>query len=723
MVLTGPVIRRRLALLMAIFLALFLLLGVRLFDLQVLQAQSLQTRAQAQWTSESSIRPTRGRILDRNGAVLAQSATAYTLCASPRRVNDARALARIISPVIGMDEDTIAEKVADRSRGGVTLKRQLPRESAQEIRMLVAADAKAGDGMLSGLYLEEESRRYYPMGDFACQLLGLTTIDGTGQAGLEQSLNSYLSGKNGRVLEEIDGKGRELDYSASEYIAAVEGGSVKLTIDASIQSFAEKAAREAMDVNNAKAVRVLAMNPNTGEILAMVNKPDYDLNDPPRSDVSALTELMRNRCVTDAYEPGSTFKILTAASALDAGLVTPSEGFYCSGSIHVEGGRIKCWGKPHGAESFAQALQNSCNPVFVEMGLRLGIDRFYDYLSAFGIGAATGVDIPGEAGGIVISRSTVKRVDIARIGFGQSVAVTPVQLLTAACAAINGGRLLTPYVVREITDGGGETIYRGATHVRANPIKAETSAVMRTLLEGVVREGGGKNAAVPGYRVGGKTGTAQVYVDGVVSTDRHIGSFLGFAPVDDPQIALLVIVEEADVAIDFGSVTAAPFAGEILRQSLMYMGVAPEEDGERAEPVFVPDVQGLTLSEAEARVREAGLDCVFNGEGGHVINQLPAAGAQMNRGSLMMLYVDNLTDLRDNNIIGVPDVKGMSVLEANRTLRSYGLKLRIEGSGLAKSQSPAADEKVCPSATVTVVFEPPDAVEEKTQSELQGEAE
>lgn len=722
MVLTGPVIRRRIALLMAIFLALFLVLGVRLFDLQILQARSLQTRAQAQWTSESSIRPTRGRILDRNGAVLTQSATAYTLCASPRRVGDAQALARMLSPVIGLDADVIVEKVSDRSRGGVTLKRQLPREIAQELRTLIAADAGSGECILSGLYLEEESRRYYPMGDFACQLLGLTTIDGTGQAGLEQSLNSYLSGKNGRVLEEIDGKGRELDYSASEYIAAVEGGSVTLTIDASIQSFAEKAAREAMDVNNAKAVRVVAMDPNTGEILAMVNKPDYDLNEPPRSDVSALTEMMRNRCVTDAYEPGSTFKILTAASALDAGLVTPSEGFYCSGSIHVEGGRIKCWGRPHGAESFAQALQNSCNPVFVEMGLRLGIDRFYDYLSDFGIGQATGVDIPGEASGIVIPRSTVKRVDIARIGFGQSVAVTPVQMLTAACAAINGGRLMTPCVVREITDGSGETIYQSQTRVRANPIKAETSAMMRALLEAVVREGGGKNAAVPGYRVGGKTGTAQVYVDGVVSTDKHIGSFLGFAPADDPQIALLFIVEEADVAIDFGSVTAAPFAGEILRQSLIYLGVAPETDAS-AEPVSVPDVQGLTLSEAEKQVRAAGLDCVFNGEGGHVIHQLPAAGAQMNRGALMMLYVDNLTDTGDNDIIGVPDVTGMSVLEANRMLRSYGLKLRIEGSGLAKSQSPAADEKVCPSATVTVVFEPPDAAAERSQSELQGEAE
>ena len=707
MVLTGPVIRRRLALLMAIFLALFLLLGGRLFQLQILEAEDLQLRAQSQWTSESTIQPTRGRILDRNGAVLAQSATAYTLSVSPRQVKNAAALAQLLSPILDMDAAAIEEKASDTSKGGVTLKRQLARDVAQEIKALMAQDAQADNPVLTGLYLEEESKRYYPMGELACQVLGLTTIDGVGQAGLEQSLDSYLSGKAGRVLEEIDGKGRELDYSASEYIAAVEGGSVTLTIDASIQSFAEKAAREALSVNNARAVRVLVMNPQTGEILAMVNKPDYDLNAPPRDDVETLTELMRNRCITDAYEPGSTFKIITAAAALDSGLVTPNEGFYCSGSIYVDGGRIKCWGKPHEGETFAQALQNSCNPVFVEMGLRLGVERFYDYIEAFGLGSPTGVDLRGEAGGIVIPESACKRVDIARIGFGQSIAVTPLQLLTAACAAVNGGRLLTPYIVREITDGSGEVIQRGESVVRGRPISEATSATMRVLLEGVVAEGGGKNAAIPGYRIGGKTGTAQVYVDGVVSSDRHIGSFLGFAPIDDPQIAVLVIVEEADVAIDFGSVTAAPYARDILEQSLLYLGIAPSTDEPEPERVAVPDVTGMNLTDAAAAVKAAGLDCVFDGEGGIVTNQLPAAGASMTKGALMMLYVDNLTDLRNNSRVQVPDVAGLSVLEANRILRSYGLRMQISGSGLAVAQDPAAGDEVYPSASVTVTFEPP----------------
>lgn len=708
LVLTGPVVRRRLALLMAVFFTLFAALCARLFHLQVIEAESLQIRAQAQWTSESTIQPSRGRILDRNGAVLAQSATAYTLSVSPRQVKDAKRMAQILAPILEMDENSIARKASDVSRGGVTLKRQLNRDAAQEIKSLIAQDARGEESVLGGLYLEEESKRYYPMGDMACQILGLTTIDGMGQAGLEQALDSYLSGKAGRVLEEIDGRGRELDYSASEYVAAVEGGSVSLTIDASIQSFAERAAREALSVNNAKAVRVLVMEPNTGEILAMVNKPDYDLNDPPRSDVETLTELMRNRCITDAYEPGSTFKILTSAAALDSGVVTPGEGFYCSGSVYVEGGRIKCWGRPHGAESFAQALQNSCNPVFVEMGLRLGIERFYDYMEAFGLGKPTGVDLPGEAGGIIISEKVVKRVDLARIGFGQSVALTPLQLLTATCAVVNGGNLLTPYIVKSIADGNGEIIQSGKTQLRGNPISAQTSATMRTLLEGVVEAGGGKNAAIAGYRIGGKTGTAQVYVDGVVSSDKHIGSFVGFAPINDPRVAVLVIVEEADVPIDFGSVTAAPFARDILEQTLMYMGVAPQTDEAPPEQVRVPEVTGLNIAEASEAVKAAGLDCVFDGEGGRVKAQLPAAGAQMAKGSLMMAYVDNFTDQSDNGKVRVPDVAGLSVLEANRLLRSYGLKMQIEGGGLAVSQSPAAGEESFPTATVSVRFESPE---------------
>ena len=705
MVLTGPVIRRRLALCMAIFFLLLSTLGGRLFWLQVIEGRVLQRRAQSQWTSESAIRPTRGRIMDRNGAVLAQSATAYTASVSPRQVVDATRFAALLAPVLDEEAPVIRRKAADTSKGGVTLKRQLPRETAQQLKRMKAEHVAAGSDALNGLYLEEESKRYYPMGAFAAQLIGLTTIDGVGQAGLEQSLDRYLSGKAGRVLSQVDGKGRALGYGETEYVAAVNGGSVTLTIDASIQSFAEQAAREALEVNNAKAVRVLAMDPATGEILAMVNKPDYDLNDPPRDDVRTLTDRMRNRVLTDAYEPGSTFKVLTAASALDAGLVSVDEGFYCAGSVVVDGGKIRCWGKPHGAETFAQALQNSCNPVFVEMGLRLGVDKLYTYLDAFGIGHKTGVDIPGEADGIVISRRAVKRVDIARIGFGQSVAVTPIQLLTAVCAVVNGGRLMQPWAIKSVSDAGGEVIRRGAPKVTGHPVSEQTSAVMRRLLEDVVTLGGGKNAYIPGYHVGGKTGTAQVYVDGVVSRDTHIGSFVGFAPAGDPRIAVLLVVDEADVPVDFGSVTAAPYAREILEKSLAYLGVAPDTGEPPAEQVAVPDVTGLGVDDARKVLSEAGLDSVLDGAGGRVIRQLPVGGAQMNAGALVMLYVAGPTEA--DGAVLVPDVTGMPVTEVNRLLKSYGLALQIEGSGLAVSQSPAAGTTVNPTTQVAVRFEPP----------------
>lgn len=708
MVATGPVIRRRIALCLAVFFVLFVVLCARLVVLQVIRAEELQERARNQWTSQSTIAPRRGSILDRNGNVLAISATAYIASVSPRQVKDVTALAKVLAPVLDMEEETIVRRASDRSKGGITLKRQLPRETAQQLRTMMAEHQAAGSVALDGLYLEEDSRRYYPMGAFASQLLGLTTSDGVGQAGLEQSLDNYLSGRMGRVLDEIDGKGRALDYAAREYVSPVDGSDVTLTIDYAIQSFCEQAAREAMTVNGAKGVRILAMDPQTGEILAMCMKPDYDPNDPPRDDVEALTELMRNRIIADAYEPGSTFKILTTASALESGVTTVSEGFYCSGSVVVEGGRIRCWGNAHGAQTMAQGLRNSCNPVFVELGLRLGVDRFYDFLEAFGLGTPTGVDIPGEASGILISRANCKRVDIARIGFGQSVAVTPLQLLTAACAAVNGGNLLKPYVVKEIVSPEGEVLESGQTEVLDHPISPKTSAVMRELLESVVDEGGGKNAYIKGYRIGGKTGTAQVYVDGVVSSETHIGSFLGFAPADDPQIAVVAIIDEATKRPDFGSVTAAPFARDILQKSLQYMGLAPKTEQTDTEKVSVPDVTGLALSKAIGILKENQLSYLLNGVGSTVVTQMPEAGASMTKNSMVMLYVDGSDEQAAGSSVIVPDVTGLSITEANRLLISYQLQLKAQGSGIAVSQDPPAGTQVNPTSSITASFETPD---------------
>lgn len=706
MVPTGPQIRRRIVITICSFFCLFLIIAVRLFEIQILEADTLKKKAENQWTMEAVIQPIRGTIYDRNGKTLARSATAYTLSASPRQIENKISLASVLSPLLEMDENAVYARISDTTKGGVTVKRQLDEETVQTLKIMMAESARRGETLFHGLYLDNDSKRYYPNGAFAAQLIGLTTIDGVGQSGLESTLNNYLSGKTGRIVQEIDGKGNALGNSSGEYVSAVDGSDVFLTIDESIQGYAEKAAREAMEVNGAQAVRILVMNPKTGEILASVSKPDYDPNDPPRGDVKLLTSLMRNTVYSDAYEPGSTFKMITMASCLEENLAHLNEHFFCSGSVYVEGGRVRCWGNPHGSESLTEALENSCNPVFVELGLRLGTDTFYDYLEAFGFGKKTGVDVPGEGSGILISRENVKRVDIARIGFGQSVAVTPVQLLSAACAVVNGGKLMKPYVVKEIRDAEGSLIEKNEPTVRSEPISEETSAVMRKMLESVVENGGGKNAYISGYHVGGKTGTAQVYVDGKVSTDMHIGSFLGFAPMDDPRVAVLVIVDRADLRPDYGSVTAAPFARDILYQSLVHMGIAKDE--EKEIPVKqVPDVLNLTLSEAVRKLKSEGFQYMVVGNGKNIVSQMPKPGAQMQEGSIIAVYTDEEAKIDQDAFIAVPDVTGLSVMQANRVLTSYGLKMTVEGTGIAAFQNPGAGENVFPTAEVAVTFRLP----------------
>lgn len=705
MIPTGALTRRRILTLLCIMCVIFCIIVGQLINLQVVISQDLQARAQTQWTGRSRVSARRGEITDRNGTALALSATAYAVSASPRQVKEPEAFARELAAVLDVDAQTVAQRVADRTKGGVTLKRQVPRETAQALLKRREELRAAGNTALDGLYLEEDQLRVYPMGAFLTQVLGLTTIDGVGQSGLEKQLDKYLRGKDGLIVSEVDGRGNELPYSVSEYTPPVNGGSVRLTIDAAIQGFAEKAMRECYEVNSAVAVQAVVMDVNTGEVLAMVTKPDYDPNSPPRDDVEALTAMMRIRPISDVYEPGSTFKILTSAAALETGVTTPTEGFYCSGSVTVEGSKIRCWGRPHGAESMAEAIQNSCNPVFVELGLRLGTARLYSYLRAFGLGSRTGIDLEGESAGILIPESSVKTVDLARIGFGQSVAVTPLQLICAVSAVANGGNLMRPYIVKEITDAEGNVVERNEPEVVAKPLKEETSALMRELLWAVVERGGGKNARIEGIKVAGKTGTAQIYRDGVISRDAHIGSFIGFAPADSPRVAVLVVVHESALRPDYGSVTAAPYARQILADTLNYLGIYPEGSAgtASAEMVEVPDATGLGAGEAVTLLREAGLDALIDGAGQKVVGQLPSAGAAMVKGSQVLLYLEQ-EQRQEETDVEVPDVSGMSIVEASRLLASCALGMRIEGSGLACAQSPAAGERVQVGRDVTVSF-------------------
>jgi len=699
-------IRKRVFALLMMLAFLFSLLTLRIAYLTTARSSELTQRGISQWTREGTVYARRGSILDTNGQTLVISATAYIVSADPRKVSDISLFTQTVCPILDLSEESVTQKLSDRTKASVILKRQVPREKADELRSLQASAGEAVAAQLEALLFDEDVRRAYPRGAFLTQTLGLTNVDSVGQSGLELQYESLLRGTAGVSLRSVDGKSQPIYDSGNLYIEPQDGNSIKLTIDATIQDICEKAMRECYDVNKAQAVHLIAMDPYTGAILAMCSKPDYDPNDPPRDQTDALTQLMRIRLISDSYEPGSTFKILTAAAALDAGVTTPEDGFYCSAKITVDGDTIRCWGSPHKDETMAEALQNSCNPVFVELALRLGTERMYQYLHAFGLGSKTNVDLQGEGSGILIPVQSVKNVDLARIGFGQSVAVTPIQMITAACAVINGGRLMQPYLLKEAIAPDGTVLYRTQPKVVSTPISEETSATMRELLELVVSEGGAKNAAIEGYRIGGKTGTAQVYKDGRIARDVHIGSFLGFAPADDPRIALLVIVDEADVPVDYGGTTAAPFARQILADVLPYLGCKPSSQDEREE-IAVEDVVGLPLWQARKVIAEQGFSVLDDGAGDTVTAQMPSGGGKLIEGGQVMLYTytDDLPQTEE--LVCVPDVEGLSIARAASLLRQRGLDMTIEGTGFAIRQEPAAGQYVEQGGVVRVVFEMP----------------
>ena len=698
-------IRKRIWKLMIALVALYGAVLVRIISLTVIQGEELTARGVKQWTQEGKVEARRGSIVDRNGETLALSTTAYIVSVNPKRVDDDQAFADEVAKLLSLDHATLLRRLENKNYASVQLKRQVPRETVDEIRTLCAQDEEKAQ-LLRGLSYSEDTRRVYIKGAYLSQVLGLTNVDSVGQSGLERQYEAVLHGADGELLTEVDRNARLLPDGKTSYIAPVPGNTLKLTIDASIQSFAERAMRECIAVNNAQAVSCIVMDVNTGGILAMCMKPDYDPNDPPRNDIDTLNELMRITLISDAYEPGSTFKSLTCAAALDAKLTTVNEGFSCTGSIKVDGDTIRCWKNSHGHQTLAEALQNSCNPVFVNLALRLGTQRMYQYMRAFGLGVKTGVDLPGENAGIVINSRYVKNVDLARIGFGQSVAVTPIQLITAFSAVVNGGRLMKPYIVDSVLDEDGNVVQRTAAQVVSNPISAETSETMRGLLEQVVSEGGGKNAYIEGYRVGGKTGTAQVYIDGKVSQDVHIGSFIGFAPADQPRFAILVIVDAADVPVDYGGTTAAPFARMVIEDTLAYLGYKKAGETEQKK-VTVPNLIGKTVSEAEKLLRSLPLKAETDGVSDVVTEQMPPEGASLYAGGQVMLYTADQQAATPEVMAAVPDVLGMSVVEASRTLRYRGFDLNLIGSGVAVKQSPVAGAFAPEGSQVTVTFSMP----------------
>ena len=689
------------------FFLLFLCVVLRLVDLQIFESRALTQRGVRQWTRSGTVAARRGDIVDTHGKLLAQSITSFIISARVRDVSDVDGLASVLQRELDVPAERTKARLSDTKAASVTLARQVSREDADRLRALMADKSNPDAAKLSGITFDEDVSRWYPMGSSLAQVLGLCNVDGVGQSGLELRYNDVLAGVPGRIVTEVDAKARTLPDGVTLYVPAQAGSTLRLTIDREVQAAVERAVRECARVNEAQQVQAIVMDVNTGAVRAMAMYPTYDPADPPRDDIEQLNELMRITTLSDVYEPGSTFKMLTAAAAIDCGATNPQEGFYCSGRITVSGSTVRCWGAPHGAETMKKALQNSCNPVFTQLALRLGSDRFYRYLHAFGLGKRTGIDLYGEASGILIAQSRVKDVDLARIGFGQSVAVTPIQMITAACAVVNGGRLMKPYLVEAILSKDGKETEVISPTVVANPISAATSATMRELLGSVVAEGGGKNARVDGWSVGGKTGTAQIYKNGRIESNLHIGSFVGFAPVEEPEVAVLVIVDEAQVKPDYGGTTAAPFAEQIFSEILPLLGVKKTDGSAQRASVTMPEVTGMNVKDARAILREAGIDCVTDGTQSVVTGQLPPAGTTVQEGFCAMLYVTGAIAPTAEEFTQVPDVIGLPVRESAQAMRSAGLALDAQGDGIAVKQSPAAGTYAAAGDTVTVEYRVP----------------
>ena len=554
---------------------LFCFLCGRFLYVQVIWGEELNYRALDQWTRELPLVAERGKITDRNGVVLADNTTAYTVYARSNAVTDKENTAALLAQYLDISKDMVYEKLTRKKASEITVAKKIAKEQVSQLT----------SGALEGVYYSRDNVRQYPKTDALCQVLGFTSSDNFGITGIEKYYNTYLSGKNGELLYETDLIGIEIENSVATYLPAEDGYNVELTIDYGIQEIVEGALEKAVEQYSPLSAECIVLDVNNFEVLAMGNYPSYDLNEVPRNDAELLNKLSRNHLVCDIYEPGSTFKIITSAANIEEHLqgnrsaFSPNYVFPSSRTRSVEGTTVKCWSNhangKHCNQTLAQALNNSCNPCFTDIALSLGTETFYKYLSAFGFGKKTGIDYGGEAYGLLVPSSAVRNCDLARIGFGQTIAVTGMQLACATAAAINGGYYYTPHLVKRIYADDGYVVKTVGKELQGRTVSEQTSRILAGMLEGVITEGSGKKASVEGYRIGGKTGTAQKYQDGRIAAGKYVSSFVGFFPVEQPKYLSLVIVDEPQGAY-YGSVVAAPVAGEVFNGIISLKNISPQ---------------------------------------------------------------------------------------------------------------------------------------------------
>ena len=702
------VIQSRTFVLMLIMgILMFVLLFFRLYDLQITRHEELQGKAVSQQTRRTVVTASRGTIYDASGNILAISASAETIILSPLEID--QAVNSKTTPV-SWTKDSLAAGLADiLGKDAASIRKRMENtESQYEVIQLraeedVAAKVRAyvDENDIVGVHLVADSKRYYPYGSLAAQVIGFVGTENTGLYGLEAYYEEELEGQSGLVISAKDKAENDMLYTYEQYFAAKDGGDLTLTLDATIQYYLEKGMESMLDkFSAANGAAGVVLNAKTGGIMAMASYPNYDLNDFSTVQDKTLLERIerkestladmqllqwRNKALNDTYEPGSTFKILTLAAALEDGVVDKTTTVNCGGSVTISGYTIHCSNKNgHGLQTLVQSVGNSCNPAFINYGLRVGNEKFYQYMESFGLMNTTGVDLGGEAVGVFASPNSFTQLDLACYAFGQNFTVTPLGLIAAQAACVNGGYLHTPYLVERITDSEGSVVYRHDDTPVRQVISEETSATVRECLEYVVSSGTGKNGQVAGYRIGGKTGTADKGQTGDV-----VVSFLCFAPADDPQVIMLITMDTPSRATGVyvsGGNMVAPTASSVMSEILPYLGIEPSYSAEEllGMDTTVPNVIGMSVDEAKAKLKERVLSCRVEGDGDTITDQTPAGGAIIPGKSVVILYAN---EKKSTDKCVVPTLLGRTPSEANTVAVNAGLLIRFSGTTGSESSS------------------------------------
>ena len=702
------VIQTRTFVLMLIMgIGMFIVLFFKLYSLQITRHEELQSKAVSQQTRSSVVNADRGTIYDASGNILAISSTAETIFLSPKEINDAlndeknpvtwtkETLAGALADILDVSEEGILKKMARTNSMYEVLKYRVEEDVANEVRQYI------NEHKVKGVFLTTDAKRYYPYSDLASHVIGFVGTDYTGLYGLEAEYDKDLQGKSGLVVTAKDNKQNDMLFEYSQYFDPEDGDELQVTLEATVQYYLQKGMEDMCDAfSPANGATGIVMDVRNGGILAMASYPNYDLNDFSTVTDQTLLERIergeidtgdaqliqwRNKALNDTYEPGSTFKILTLAAALEENLIDKNTTVNCSGAVTISGQTIHCSSKAgHGLQNLEQTVGNSCNPAFISYGLKLGTEKFYEYMRSFGIMSPTGIDLGGEATGVFATDANFTQLDLACYAFGQNFTVTPLALITAQAACVNGGYLYTPHFAQQITDSDGNVIWQHDDTPVRQVISEETSATVRECLEYVVAKGTGKNGQVAGYRIGGKTGTADKGQTGDV-----VVSFLCFAPADDPQIMMLITMDTPSRSTGTyvsGGNMVAPYASHIMEEILPYLGIEPSYSAEELMGVdtTVPNVIGMSVQEAKDRMKERGFTCKVEGDGESITDQTPVGGAIIPGKSTVVLYagVD-----KPDKMCTVPSLVGRTASEANTAATNAGLLLRFTGTTSSESNT------------------------------------